>query len=1188
MSEWYQGDKDDQGEKEASPRLPQPMGSRRKKRAPSSPPSPPSSSDEAVIVEVRPRARSTAGTVSVQSPPSSSCSSPSLSASASSSSSSTSATPGSRSGDGSDSAGAVPVTSFRAALRAWARSPLGAAMWALAALCLAAALALALVVAVGGDGGDNGGDCCDAEDAYASSDVAEGYAYNASALHIVVAREPHTMRDVLALLAPALAAAAGRTVTSTSIPGHDGRDAMAYVRRRPGGDHLATIALPDLPSNRSFRDYGMDIVALYAYDPVVIAAAPRYTSLEQLLADAQSAAASASVSASVYSSPESASHKLKSSFGGKASNHATSSTTNATETAKTATKTAATTNFKTRGTDAATTKTDAKTATGADTTDTKTTAIYATAATTTTNEPKRTKLKMAYSAAVPCAVLLQDAARVDKRVWAFERVYTEYAVDAVECVANGTCDAVCTLVSKVAHRQDAVRALAVAAAVPVGEIPDAPPLAEIGFRGVARASVMRGLAVPRAADAATKRALAQALEAVSRNRTLARRLRALGLTPILYTHPETRAVWVDSWRSLHAALHPQPRLYVALIAALVALVAALVAADVAAAALWYRARRRRYLRELQSFEAQRTRITSPVAVVLQICTTLKPALDPLNQRRIDQVIALLADGAKVELESSVFSREDSLYLAALTNLSLQARDSATGITLADPAAPYSLSASCNQFNHQQQHNHHHQHSHHHPQQQQQQQQQQQPQTLSSSHSRNLDAKNDGDEDDEEDENKDEDQEKKGKRSNNSSTTDGESGVEMNPIHSHNHSHSHHPHINRDGNDGDDEGDEQEEEEREAKRKKRRRRRHHGLFRWMGRGSDSQEQGLTDSSSSDTSGISAEMEACERVLASAGAALDAWQFDYLDFARRCHGRPLAPACVHFWRRFRLLDATRVTAARVYRWARRIEDLYYAANPFHNAAHAVDVLQAAAWLAARRETSACLAPDDVLALLVAAAVHDAGHVARLNGFLAATSSALAITFNDAAILENNSLALASRAVADDPAIDVLAHLPPARRRAVRAAVIALVRATDPAAYFTVAESFRAKLDTGQLDPAGSGDDRLLLQKVVLRLADAAHCFRAFPVARRAVARQFEEFLQQGDEEKTLGLPVSEFMDRAHTSLDRCEVLFLESFVLPLVQSFHRYCPSADQPSLLAVTNYEKWKQRAKRARLTRYRQ
>ena len=203
---------------------------------------------------------------------------------------------------------------------------------------------------------------------------------------------------------------------------------------------------------------------------------------------------------------------------------------------------------------------------------------------------------MAYSAVVPCAVLLREAERVDARVQAFERVYTEFAVDAVECVANGTCDAVCTLVSKVAHRQDAVRALGVSSAVPVGEVPDAPTFAELGFPGATRVSVTRGFAVPRAMAEDTKRALAQAVEAVSRDRTLARRLRALGLTPILYTYPETRQVWYDSWQYVHGILHPRSSLYVALIAALVALVALLVAADVVAAAVWYCQRRRRFLR----------------------------------------------------------------------------------------------------------------------------------------------------------------------------------------------------------------------------------------------------------------------------------------------------------------------------------------------------------------------------------------------------------------------------------------------------------------------------------------------------------------------------------------------------------------------------------------------------------------
>jgi len=90
----------------------------------------------------------------------------------------------------------------------------------------------------------------------------------------------------------------------------------------------------------------------------------------------------------------------------------------------------------------------------------------------------------------------------------------------------------------------------------------------------------------------------------------------------------------------------------------------------------------------------------------------------------------------------------------------------------------------------------------------------------------------------------------------------------------------------------------------------------------------------------------------------------------------------------------------------------------------------------------------------------------------------------------------------------------------------------------------------------------------------------------MCRNNAARLFEEFLQQGDEEKSLGIPVSEYMDRNHTCLDRCEMVFIQTFCIPMMQAFHRFCSSADEPSLLLMDNFEKWKSRAKNAKMGPY--
>jgi hypothetical protein len=47
--------------------------------------------------------------------------------------------------------------------------------------------------------------------------------------------------------------------------------------------------------------------------------------------------------------------------------------------------------------------------------------------------------------------------------------------------------------------------------------------------------------------------------------------------------------------------------------------------------------------------------------------------------------------------------------------------------------------------------------------------------------------------------------------------------------------------------------------------------------------------------------------------------------------------------------------------------------------------------------------------------------------------------------------------------------------------------------------------------------------------------------------------EEFYQQGDREKKSNMPVSNFMDREHPNISKCQLSFIEFFVLPLYHSW-----------------------------------
>lgn len=84
--------------------------------------------------------------------------------------------------------------------------------------------------------------------------------------------------------------------------------------------------------------------------------------------------------------------------------------------------------------------------------------------------------------------------------------------------------------------------------------------------------------------------------------------------------------------------------------------------------------------------------------------------------------------------------------------------------------------------------------------------------------------------------------------------------------------------------------------------------------------------------------------------------------------------------------------------------------YLPNPYHNQVHGADVLLATNHLLKAEALKGVFTDLEVLAALVAAAIHDVGHPARTNQFLVDVQHELAVLYNDNSVLENHHLAVA----------------------------------------------------------------------------------------------------------------------------------------------------------------------------------
>lgn len=276
------------------------------------------------------------------------------------------------------------------------------------------------------------------------------------------------------------------------------------------------------------------------------------------------------------------------------------------------------------------------------------------------------------------------------------------------------------------------------------------------------------------------------------------------------------------------------------------------------------------------------------------------------------------------------------------------------------------------------------------------------------------------------------------------------------------------------------------------------------------------------------------------------------FDTLAFAKTV-SRPLgavaAIACdeckVHF-------EHVGIDIGRLMTFVAEIETGYLESNPYHNATHAADVLQASLALA-KLATPWLFDADmsgslELAALLVAAIVHDHAHPGTSNNFLIETQSPLALLYNDRSVLENHHLSTAWKAVLA-PQNNFIEGMSKEDRATFRELVIDLVLATDIARHFDLTGRFSSRMASGRLDES-SKPDRLLLLQLLIKLADISNPVRPFAVYQRWATRVQDEFFGQGDRERQLDMKISTFMDRQAPAFEQSQVGFIDFLVMPFV--------------------------------------
>mmetsp|Transcript_44586 Transcript_44586/g.80160 ORF Transcript_44586/g.80160 Transcript_44586/m.80160 type:complete len:1024 (-) Transcript_44586:39-3110(-) len=278
---------------------------------------------------------------------------------------------------------------------------------------------------------------------------------------------------------------------------------------------------------------------------------------------------------------------------------------------------------------------------------------------------------------------------------------------------------------------------------------------------------------------------------------------------------------------------------------------------------------------------------------------------------------------------------------------------------------------------------------------------------------------------------------------------------------------------------------------------------------------------------------------------------------------------------------------------------VEANHNKSNPYHSWFHAVDVAHAV-W----RFTQSCqvqeyLSDVERFGLLVSAVCHDIGHPGLNNAFLMETRHEFAMTYNDRSPLENMSAALLFRLLAA-PGCNIFAPLPPAKYSEARKVVIDAILHTDNTQHFAMVKEVQMfyEMNSEILDASrdifhdmtAEEDDNFptmealevykepankrLLVNLLLHTADISNSTKPFRICRTWAYKVMDEFFQQGDKEKELGLEVQALNDRNKVNRSFSQMGFIEFLVAPLLLTAIKALPPFEPLLEQMVLNMKSW--------------
>jgi len=283
-------------------------------------------------------------------------------------------------------------------------------------------------------------------------------------------------------------------------------------------------------------------------------------------------------------------------------------------------------------------------------------------------------------------------------------------------------------------------------------------------------------------------------------------------------------------------------------------------------------------------------------------------------------------------------------------------------------------------------------------------------------------------------------------------------------------------------------------------------------------------------------------------------LDQWAFDVFDMEELSGGNPLFATCFALMLKYDFVRKFNIKEECLVNFLRELEAGYHP-NPYHNNAHAADVLQATHFIVKEGGLIEKLTDEDCFAAVISATIHDYDHPGLNNAFQVNTRSYLATLYNDRAVLENHHCAQTFELMRNEK-FNILSGLSTDQRKDIRETIVEMLLATDMGQHAKIVGKFKGRIEA-KADFKQKDDIRLALQ-IAIKMADVSNPVRPLGIALKWTERITNEFFAQGDLEKNSGMAISPMMDRATQHVGKGQIAFMNYLVAPMYESFFTIAP------------------------------